>query len=86
MEQQDIVYALLGIIAFGFFWRWIDSVGKKIDKLNDKIDGIFEKAAMRSDVKELKDEQVRMWSEIDSEKKRLSTIEGKVNNCKSCNH
>ena len=38
--QESIIYMIILAGGAGLFWRWVDRVDKKIDKIFDKIDSM----------------------------------------------
>ena len=71
------IYAIVGIIALGFFWRWIDRVDKKIDNILDYFKGMASKT-------ELLKLEADMKMETNEIFKRLHELEQKYSSCINC--
>lgn len=69
--NETALYGLVLVVAFGFFWRWIDRIDKKIDKIFDILDDIKDTHVKSEEFNKLADKVARM------EEKQLK--------CKSCN-
>lgn len=75
--EEKYIYYVIGVIAFGFMWRWIDRVDKKIDKIVDFMKDMASKAELKEMRTELKMELEEVW-------KRIVKLEDKYNGCVNC--
>lgn len=75
--EPNYIFILSGVIAAGFFWRWIDRIDKKIDNINEFVKEIATRSELERVRQEFKSDNKELWD-------ALGKLVEKYNNCKNC--